>query len=471
LKSQSLLKSADPDATRRLLAAQRDSSPKGKAKRHARDQGALPGRIDRYVVSGHLGQGAFGKVYLARDERLGRNVAVKVFRRKAAPSRLATWEDLTEASIVAKLDHPNIVPMYDVGRTDAGDCYIVSKFIEGADLDALAKAGGLSLQESVRIVAVIAETLDYAHRRAVIHRDIKPANILLDLDMTPFITDFGVATEAHCAIHAGQRMAGTPLYMSPEQVECASYLLDGRSDVFSLGVVLYQLLTGVLPFAASSLDDLKRQITEATPVAPSQLNAGVPDRLARICLRAMAKTRADRYETAGQFASALVEWLEHPCDGFRAGDSCAPMTTTTTSFLLNCPRCGLTIPKGDTCADCHWSENAEAARDSNQDMARVFAARRRVHLRNYAIFMALTLATKLVGLITAFICFIAIYLRSIVAFALIAVLAVVTGVLGVTAACARRLFPVDLNCPSCDIRLDELGTAGDRCPNCDAQLK
>ncbi len=147
------------------------------------------------------------------------------------------------------------------------------------------------------------------------------------------------------------------------------------------------------------------------------------------------------------------------------------MATETTSFLMSCPQCSLTIPKGGPCADCHWSENAGAAKDSNQDMARAYAARRRVHLRNYVIFMFLAFTTALVGLITAFMWIRVIYLGDVLAFMLIGFLTVATGILGVVTACARKFLPVDLNCPSCSIRLDELGTDGVHCPNCSAQLK
>jgi hypothetical protein len=147
------------------------------------------------------------------------------------------------------------------------------------------------------------------------------------------------------------------------------------------------------------------------------------------------------------------------------------MTTTTTSFLMNCPQCGLMIPKGGPCAECHWSENAGAAKDSDQDTVRVFAAGRRVHVRNYAIFMVLAFATGLVSLVTAGMWIKVIYFGDVVAFLLIGLLTAVSAILGATTGCAKRLFPVDLNCPSCEIRLDELGIDGDHCPNCSARLK
>jgi len=147
------------------------------------------------------------------------------------------------------------------------------------------------------------------------------------------------------------------------------------------------------------------------------------------------------------------------------------MMTMTTSFLMDCPECGLTIPKGGPCEECHWSENAEAARDSDQDLVRAYAARRRVHVRNFAIFMVLVLAAGFVALITALMWFLVIYFGDLQAFLLIGFLTVASAILGAGAACAKKLFPVDLNCPSCNIRLDELGTDGDHCPNCRARLK
>lgn len=145
--------------------------------------------------------------------------------------------------------------------------------------------------------------------------------------------------------------------------------------------------------------------------------------------------------------------------------------TMTTSFLMDCPACGLTIPKGGPCEDCHWSENAEAAGDSGQDLVRVFASRRRVHVVNYAIFMVLALVAGFVAMITAVMWFLVIYFGDIQAFLLIGFLTGVSAILGVVAACAKKLFPVDLNCPSCSIRLDELGTDGGLCPNCRVRLK
>ncbi|MBN2294604.1 MAG: hypothetical protein JXM70_19395 [Pirellulales bacterium] len=147
------------------------------------------------------------------------------------------------------------------------------------------------------------------------------------------------------------------------------------------------------------------------------------------------------------------------------------MTTTTTSFLMDCPRCGVTIPKGGPCPDCHWTEHAETANYFSQDMVQEFAARHRVHARNYAIFMVMAFVAGFVSLLTAIMWIRLIYLGDVVAFFLIGFLTVVSGILAGVAACSKRIFPIDLNCPSCNIRLDELGTTDGRCPNCDTQLK
>ncbi|MDP7017492.1 MAG: serine/threonine-protein kinase [Pirellulaceae bacterium] len=317
---------------------------------------------------------------------------------------------------------------------------------------------------------MIAEALDYAHRRDIIHRDIKPANILLDLDMTPYIIDFGVATEGVHAIHTGQRIAGTPFYMSPEQIDCSSYLLDGRSDTFSLGVVLYELMTGALPFQAGTMEALKKQVTEASPAPPVQLNPAIPDRLERICLRALEKSPADRYETAGQLASALVDWLERPDDSFQIGDGRVRVTSGST-YLMSCPQCGFIIPPGSHCAVCEWSENAEGTGERGEVIARAFAARRRVHLRNLTISMALQLATGLGGLMTLGMWGVMMVVGPIIGIVLLGAMTAGAASLALLTAGVRKLLPVDLKCPACEVRLDELTFVDDHCPYCDSRLR
>jgi eukaryotic-like serine/threonine-protein kinase len=175
----------------------------------------LPEKIGRYRVIRLLGQGKFGRVYLAHDEDLKRPVAIKV----PNPERISRPEDLEtylhEARILASLDHPHIVPVYDVGRTDDGLCYVVSKYIEGSDLAAKIRHDRLGFRQSTELVAAVAEALHYAHIRGLVHRDVKPANILIDAFGKPSVADFGLALRDE-DYGKGARLAGTPSYMSPE---------------------------------------------------------------------------------------------------------------------------------------------------------------------------------------------------------------------------------------------------------------
>jgi serine/threonine protein kinase len=270
----------------------------------------LPDRIGRYRVCGDLGGGGFGKVYLAHDDVMNRPVAIKVPSPELLASQGARELFLSEARSVGRLQHEGIVRAHDFGQEADGTCYIVYEFIKGTSLEERIAAGRVAPDEAAMIVAKVAEALHYAHLKDLVHRDIKPANILLDEQGRPHLTDFGLAVREEDLPKERGRLAGTRHYMSPEQVRREAHHIDGRTDIYSLGVVLYELLCGRRPFEAKTIAELEDQILHRQAKPPRQIKDSIPRELERICLKALSKAVRDRYTTAKDMAEETLQAIK-----------------------------------------------------------------------------------------------------------------------------------------------------------------
>ncbi len=285
-------------------------------------------KFGRYVLLSVLGHGTMGVVYRAFDSQLGRMVALKQLLREENPELEERFQ--REARLSARLRHPNVVPVHDVGREE-GRLYLAMEFVEGRTLAAwlgetrdLKRAGDPRgterLRREVEVLGMVADALGHAHALGVVHRDLKPGNILLDREGRPYVTDFGLAMDvvpwnreegpgAERMTRSGQ-LLGTPAYMSPEQAHAQSGTIGPRADVWALGVILYEVLTGHLPFGGKTAWDMMAAVKTREPAPPRQLRPEVPGDLERVCMAALVKEPSRRTPTATAFAEDLRRWLK-----------------------------------------------------------------------------------------------------------------------------------------------------------------
>lgn len=263
-------------------------------------------QLGRYNIIGELGQGAMGTVYKAVDPLIDRIVAIKTINLNMALDEKDEYESrfYQEAKAAGRLSHPNIVTIFDVGKS--GEiAYIAMEFLQGRELrDVLNDGKRMPVEQVINIVAQVAQGLAYAHEYGVVHRDVKPSNIMIVRDGHVKITDFGIARMASAAVRTQTGMVlGSPKYMSPEQV--VGKLTDQRSDIFSLGVMLYEMLTGQAPFAGENINAIMYQTLNSVPPPPSTLSPNVPEMLNFIVAKALAKKLEHRYQDAKEFAGDL----------------------------------------------------------------------------------------------------------------------------------------------------------------------
>src|SRR5262245_3281016 len=266
----------------------------------------MPAAIGRYEIRALLGRGGFGAVYRGYDRHLDRQVAIKVPLLK--PTKELEELFPQEARKLAQLKHPSIVTVHDVGVHE-GVCFIVSEYLDGQNLNQWMQNRNITWPEAATIAATLADALAGAHARSIIHRDVKPANVIMTAHadgFAPVLVDFGLAlSESIPGGILAEAITGTPNYMSPEQARGEGNRIDGRTDIYTLGVILYQLVIGRLPFTAANTHELLQAVVAHEPRPPRQFVRGLPRELERICLKSMAKNLADRYTTASDLANDL----------------------------------------------------------------------------------------------------------------------------------------------------------------------
>src|SRR6184192_3529133 len=281
----------------------------------------LLGELGDYELLEEVGRGGQGVVFRARQKSLNRTVALKVISLGQWASKAHLKRFRLEAEAAARLEHPGIVPIHEVGERD-GSCYFSMKFVEGGQLDEVVRRAPMSIRQAVELIVKVARIVHYAHQHGILHRDIKPGNILLDQKGEPHLTDFGLArlVESESSVTHTLEVLGTPSYMSPEQAVENNTAVSSNTDVYGLGAVLYQLLTGQPPFAGGTTYETIKLLLDTEPRPPRLLNPKVDRDLSTICLKCLEKDPQRRYSSALALAEDLERWLKHePIHARRTG--------------------------------------------------------------------------------------------------------------------------------------------------------
>src|SRR5436309_3405097 len=272
----------------------------------------LLGELGDYELLEEVGRGGQGVVFRARQKSLNRTVALKVISLGQWASKAHLKRFRLEAEAAARLEHPGIVPIHDVGERD-GSCYFSMKFVEGGQLDEVTRREPMPLRRAVESIAKVARTVHYAHEHGILHRDIKPGNILLDVEGEPLLADFGLArlVESESTVTRTREVMGTPSYMAPEQAIANNAAVSSATDVYGLGAVFYQLLTDHPPFAGGTSYETVRLVLETEPRQPRLSNPKIDRELSTICLKCLEKDPKRRYSSALALAEDLEHWLRH----------------------------------------------------------------------------------------------------------------------------------------------------------------
>src|SRR5215475_10519000 len=287
------------------------AGPAGNSEKAKRSAETL-GELGDYELLEVVGRGGQGVVYRAHQKSLNRTVALKMISVGSWATEAHLKRFRREAEAAARLEHPGIVPIYEVGERD-GSCYFSMRFVEGGQLDQVIKREPISIRQAAELISKVAHTVHYAHEHGILHRDIKPGNILLDAKGEPLLTDFGLArlVEAESTVTRTKEVMGTPSYMAPEQAVGNNAAVSSATDVYGLGAVLYQLLTGNPPFAGGTTYETIKLVLDTEPRQPRLLNPKVDRDLATICLKCLEKNPQRRYSSALALAEDLERWLKH----------------------------------------------------------------------------------------------------------------------------------------------------------------